>query len=194
MRIFSTLYEKMIAWARHRHAPYYLFGLSFAEYSFFPIPPDFMLAPMALANPSRAWNYATLTTIASVLGGIAGYFIGLLAFKLVHPYIINFGYENTYQQIETWFSVWGFWIIFVAGFAPIPYKLFTIAAGALKIALVPFVLGSIVGRGGRFFLVTLAIKLGGEKLEQSIAKYIDHISWVLVGCILLFACWHFWYK
>lgn len=192
MRIFTALYEKMMEYSRHPHAPYYLFGLSFAESSFFPIPPDVMLAPMALAKPDQAWTYATLTTIASVLGGLLGYLIGAVAFNFVHPYIISFGYEQTYQHIETWFNLWGFWIIFIAGFAPIPYKLFTVAAGAMKIALLPFVLGSIVGRGGRFFLVTLVIKLGGVRMEQIVAKYIERISWVVI--ILLIAGYWYWHR
>lgn len=191
MRIFTFLYNKMMSWAQHRHAPYYLFGLSFAESSFFPIPPDVMLAPMALAKPQQAWNYATLTTIASVLGGVFGYLIGALAFNLIHPYIIQFGYEANYQQIQVWFNEWGFWLMFFAGFAPIPYKLFTVAAGAMHIALLPFILGSIVGRGGRFFLVTGVMLWGGARMEKIVARYIEIIGWLVV-ILLLFVYW-FWY-
>jgi membrane protein YqaA with SNARE-associated domain len=185
MRIFSYFYDKMIIWAKHQHAPYYLYGLSFAESSFFPIPPDVMLAPMALANPSRAWIYALFTTIASVLGGVFGYLIGLLAFDLVHPIFIELGYETTFQNVETWFNAWGFWVMFVAGFAPIPYKLFTIAGGAMHIALLPFILGSFIGRGGRFFLVTAIIRWGGERLERGLREYIDRIGWILVVSVLI---------
>lgn len=181
MRIFSYLYNKMLEWSRHRHAPYYLYVLSFAESSFFPIPPDFMLAPMALANRKQAWTYATFTTIASVLGGLFGYLIGAWAFNLVHPLIIHLGYELTYQKIQLWFKTWGFWVMFFAGFAPIPYKLFTIAAGAMHIPLIPFILGSIVGRGGRFFLVAATIFWGGERLEQILTRYVDRIAWSVLG-------------
>jgi len=191
MRIFTFLYNKMMDWARHRHAPYYLYILSFAESSFFPIPPDVMLAPMALAKPQRAWSYATFTTIASVLGGVLGYLIGMLAFSLVHPYIIKMGYEANYEQIQQWFDVWGFWLMFFAGFAPIPYKLFTIAAGAAHIALLPFILGSAIGRGGRFFLVTWVMLWGGERMEKTVARYIERIGWFVV-ILLLFVYW-FWY-
>ncbi len=180
-----------MSWAQHRHAPYYLFGLSFAESSFFPIPPDVMLAPMALAKPQQAWNYAALTTIASVLGGILGYLIGAIAFNLVHPYIIHFGYEAYYQEIQIWFKTWGFWLMFFAGFAPIPYKLFTVAAGAMNIALLPFILGSTIGRGGRFFLVTLVMRWGGERIEKVVARYIERIGWFVV--ILLLFAYLFWY-
>lgn len=178
-------------WARHRHAPYYLYILSFAESSVFPIPPDVMLAPMALANRQHAWRYATFTTIASVLGGLLGYVIGLVALNLVYPYIVQFGYEMTYHNIQVWFKDWGFWVMFVAGFAPIPYKLFTIAAGAAKISLVPFILGSIVGRGGRFFLVTAAMLWGGERLERILTQYVDRIAWaVLLLSGLVYGIWH----
>lgn len=185
MRIFSFLYTKVMSWSLHRHAPYYLYSLSFAESSFFPIPPDFMLAPMALAKPEHAWRYATWTTIASVLGGILGYIIGAFAFSLVHPMIIHMGYETTYLHIQAWFKQWGFWLMFVAGFAPIPYKLFTIAAGATQIPLFPFIMGSIVGRGGRFFLVTLLMRLGGERMKNKLFHLIDYIGWILVIFVVL---------
>jgi len=191
MRIFSFLYNKMMTWARHRHAPYYLYGLSFAESSFFPIPPDVMLAPMTLAKPEKAWNYATWTTVASVLGGILGYFIGMLAFNLVHPYIVDFGYEPVYLQIQAWFQTWGFWVMFFAGFAFIPYKLFTIAAGAMHIALLPFILGSAIGRGGRFFLVTAVMLWGGPRMEKIVERYIERIGWVVV--VLLALAYFFWH-
>lgn len=190
MRIFSHLYQKMMLWARHKHAPYYLYILSFAESSVFPIPPDVMLAPMALANRESAWRYATWTTVASVLGGLFGYLIGLVALNLVYPFIVRFGYEATYFDIQSWFKMWGFWVMFVAGFAPIPYKLFTIAAGATKIALLPFILGSIVGRGGRFFLVTAAMLWGGERLERLLNRYVEIISWsVLILAGVIYILW-----
>lgn len=185
MRIFSILYTKILEWSKHRHAPYYLYGLSFAESSFFPIPPDFMLAPMALAKPDSAWTYAALTTIASVLGGVLGYLIGMWAFSFVYHCIIQFGYEHSYQQIVTAFNKWDFWVMLVAGFAPIPYKLFTIAAGATHIAMLPFVLGSLLGRGGRFFLVALFIWWGGERMERILMRSIDWLGWLLVVSLLV---------
>lgn len=174
----------MIAWSKHPHAPYYLGTLSFAESSFFPIPPDVMLAPMALAKPDKAWRYATITTITSVLGGLFGYFLGLCFFSLVYQIIVHFGYESAYRTVESWFTQWGFWIMFFAGFAFIPYKLFTIAAGAIHMALLPFTLGSIVGRGGRFFLVAALIRFGGPRVEQYFEKYIEYIGWIMVALLL----------
>lgn len=180
MKIFSSLYDRVLLWSRHKHAPYYLFALSFAESSFFPIPPDVMLIPMVLAQQKCALHYALLTTVASVLGGLFGYWIGAVAFDWAHPYIIHLGYKNIYEQIEYGFKVWGFWILFLAGFTPLPYKLFTIAAGALHVALLPFILGSLVGRGGRFFLVALLIRWSGVHMDKLLRRYVDRISWFIL--------------
>ena len=133
MRIFSNLYDTVLRWAAHRHATRYLASLSFAESSFFPIPPDVMLAPMALAVPQRAWFYAGLTTVASVLGGVAGYGIGLLVFDSLTPFLQTTDYWQDYLQVKQWFADWGFWVILLAGFSPIPYKVFTITAGAVAV-------------------------------------------------------------
>ena len=135
MRLFSPLYTRVMQWSRHPHAPRYLAGLSFAESSFFPIPPDVMLAPMSLAKPAAAWRLALLTTIASVLGGLAGYLIGWLAFDLVEPWLRDLGYWDKYLRAQSWFDEWGFWAIFIAGFSPIPYKVFTITAGVIQMTM-----------------------------------------------------------
>lgn len=185
MKLFSGLYNWMMNWSRHRHAPYYLFGLSFAESSVFPIPPDVMLAPMALAHPKKAWIYAALTTVSSVLGGIFGYLIGMFCFSFVYPYLLHFGYESMYLQIVSWFELWGFWIIFIAGFSPIPYKLFTVAAGVIGMPLLPFIIASTIGRGVRFFLVSGLMLWGGAKMEQLLKSYIDRLGWGLLLILLL---------
>ena len=184
MKIFSALYDRTMYWARHRHAPWYLGGLSFAESSFFPIPPDVMLAPMSLANPRRAWWYAAVTTVASVVGGLFGYLIGLLAFDLVEPLILDAGYWDKYLLAEEWFDKWGFWAVFLAGFSPIPYKIFTITAGVIAMALAPFVLASLIGRGARFFLVAALMAWGGEKMETALRRYVDRIGWILVIAVV----------
>lgn len=171
--------------SQHRRAPYLLCGLSFAESSVFPIPPDVMLAPMALARPERAWGYALLTTIASVLGGLFGYLLGAFCFAFIHPLIIKIGYEPMYQQIEQWFHLWGFWIVFIAGFSPVPYKLFTVAAGAMGMPVLPFVLASIIGRGGRFYLVSGLMLWGGARMEQLLKTYVDRLGWGLLLILVL---------
>ncbi len=180
MKIFSPLYERAIKWARHPKAPWYLGGLSFAESSFFPIPPEVMLGPMVLAKRDKAWWFATITTITSVLGGIAGYLIGWLAFEAIEPYLMQWGYAEKFELAESWFQEWGVWVVFIAGFSPIPYKLFTISAGALSMSFLPFVIASIVGRGARFFLVAGLIKLGGEKMESAIKNNVDLLGWVTI--------------
>ena len=187
MRIFSALYERVMRWSRHPHAPRYLFGLSFAESSFFPVPPDVMLAPMALAQPSRAWHLAAITTIASVIGGLFGYMIGLFAFDLVQPLLHDLGYWESYLRAKSWFDRWGFWAIFLAGFSPIPYKVFTITAGVISMALLPFVIASLFGRGLRFFLVASLMAWGGERMEQRLKLYIDRIGWIMVVLLIVVA-------
>jgi len=185
MRIFSALYERVMRWARHPHATWYLAGLSFAESSFFPVPPDVMLAPMSMARPQRAIHLALLTTFASVVGGTAGYLIGMLAFDLIEPLIHEWGYYDKYLLARQWFGEWGFWAILVAGFSPIPYKVFTITAGVIGMVFVPFVLASVVGRGARFFLVALLMAWGGEKMEHRLRGWVDWLGWLTVFAVII---------
>ena len=185
MKIFSTLYAKAMNWARHPKAPWFLGGLSFAESSFFPVPPDVMLAPMSLAKPQKAWYYASLTTITSVLGGILGYIIGVFAFDMIEPILHNYGYYDRYELAKSWFEAWGFWAIFLAGFSPIPYKVFTIASGVVSMAFLPFVIASFVGRGLRFFVVAGLMAWGGEPMEKKLHKYMDIIGWIIVCMVIV---------
>ncbi|MGQ5487492.1 YqaA family protein [Thauera sp. ZXT1-4] len=184
MKIFSPLYERAMSWSRHRRAPWFLGVLSFAESSFFPIPPDVMLAPMSLAEPQRAWWFALLTTVTSVLGGLFGYLIGHYAFDLVEPWLRTSHYWSAYEQAVAWFEHWGFWAIFVAGFSPIPYKVFTIAGGVAGMALLPFTLASMVGRGARFFLVAGLMAWGGARMEAALRTYVDRLGWATVVLVV----------
>lgn len=184
MRLFSALYTRVLAWSAHPHAKWYLGGLSFAESSFFPIPPDVMLAPMTLARPDRGLQYATITTVTSVLGGVAGYLIGFFAIEAVEPLLVDVGYWEHYLRARAWFDDWGFWAIFIAGFSPIPYKVFTIAGGAVQMNLPLFVIASALGRGGRFYLVALLVMWGGPKVEAHMRRHIDTIGWVTVAILL----------
>ncbi len=179
--LFAKLYDQAMLWSRHRHAARYLAGLSFAESSFFPIPPDVMLAPMCLSRPEQAWRYALLTTLASVAGGLLGYLIGATLFDLVEPLLHRMGYWDAYLRARDWFQRWGFWAVFVAGFSPIPYKVFTISAGVASMLLLPFVLASVVGRGARFFLVAGLMRWGGEPMEARIRKHVELLGWVTVA-------------
>lgn len=185
MRLFGPLYDRVLGWAAHPKARWYLGGLSFAESSFFPIPPDVMLAPMTLARPVDAWRLALLTTLTSVAGGVLGYVIGYFALDLIEPWLVQAGYWEGYLQARTWFQTWGFWAVLAAGFSPIPYKLFTIAAGALAMFLPVFVIASIVGRGGRFFLVAGLIRWGGAPMEAHLRRNVEFLGWLFVGLLLI---------
>lgn len=185
MRLFSPLYERVMRWSRHRHAERYLAALSFAESSFFPIPPDVLLAPMALANPTRAWRFATVTTVASVIGGLFGYAIGAFAIEAIEPWLVELGYGESYTRAVEWFQQYGFWAVLVAGFSPIPYKIFTIAAGALQMLLPGFVIASCVGRGARFFIVAGLLKWGGERMEHQLKRHVDTLGWLTVGVLVI---------
>lgn len=183
--MFQKLYDRVILWSKHRHAERFLFALSFAESSFFPVPPDVMLAPMALAQPKHAFRFALWTTVASVLGGMFGYGIGFFLFDMIEPWLQSSHYWAPYLKAIAWFGDWGFWAVLVAGFSPIPYKVFTIAAGALNMIFIPFVLASMLGRGGRFFLVAMLLAAGGERLENKLRTYINQLGWGLVVLVLV---------
>jgi len=181
MRLFGPLYERVLGWARHPHAERYLGGLSFAESSFFPVPPDVMLAPMCLADRSKAWRFASVTTVASLLGGIAGYFIGYFLFENIEPWLHDMGYWPAYLKGKEWFDIWGVWAVFVAGFSPIPYKVFTISAGVAVLNFPGFVVASLIGRGARFFLVAGLVFAGGARIEALLPKYVERIGWATVA-------------
>lgn len=191
--MFSRLYDRVLLWSRHRHARRYLVALSFSEATFFPIPPDVMLAPMVLAERRDAWRLAMLTTLSSVIGGLFGYLIGLLAIEAVLPLIVRLGQLDAYQAAVTAFREYGVWFVIVAGFTPIPFKLITIAAGALGMPLAGFVLGSLIGRGARFYLVASVIWSGGNRAAENLRKWVDLIGWVMVACAAIAGLvWWFW--
>jgi membrane protein YqaA with SNARE-associated domain len=185
MKIFSRLFDRALHWSRHPHAERYLAVVSFTESSFFPVPPDVLLAPMTLARPQRWWRLAALTTITSVLGGMLGYVIGYVALEFVTPLLHRVGYWDHFETAHDWFGRYGFWAIFAAGFTPIPYKVFTIAAGAAHMALLPFVLGSVIGRGARFFMVAALVRWGGAPIEHHIRRYVDGIGWATLGALVV---------
>ena len=144
-----------------------------------------MLAPMAMRVPSRAFWFAFLTTVFSVLGGLAGYAIGYFAFDLIAAWLETTHYWESYLHAREWFEKWGVWVVFVAGFSPIPYKLFTITAGVMMQPLLPFILASFVGRGSRFFLVAGLLKFVGKKIEPMLKQYIEWLGWLTVLLLMI---------
>ncbi len=186
MALFGSIYKRVIGWAKHRHASYYLSATSFAESSFFPVPVDVLLAPMVLAQREKAWWYALLATVTSVAGAVFGYYIGLFLFDQVAQPIIDFyHFQEKFIYVQELFNKYGVWIIFIAGFSPIPYKIFTITAGVVAMPLLPFILTSLVARGARFFLVAGLLYVGGEKIDAVLEKRVEQIGWASVVIIVL---------
>ncbi len=175
------LYDWTIALAGKRHAETALFWIAFVESSFFPLPPDLLLVPMALARRERAWRYAAICTVASVVGGVLGYAIGYFLFESVGRPILEF-YKvmDQYHHLKSLFDEWGVWIIIAKGMTPIPYKLVTITAGALNFALIPFMLASIISRSIRFFLVAALIWKFGEPVRTFIEKRLEVVTTVFL--------------
>jgi len=191
MKPFSFLYQRVIRWSRHRYANYYLGFVSFIESLFFPIPVDVMLVPIALAKRNQWVSLALIATVFSVLGGILGYVIGYGIFDIIKPWLIDSTYWKYHEVSKKWFDAYGVWVIFVAGFSPIPYKVFTITAGVLTLNLPIFIIASIISRAARFFLVTGIIYIFGKKLDKFIVKYIERIGWIIVLIFLIIFMWFF---
>ncbi len=187
--MFASLYDRVLEWSRHRYAERYLGVLSFAESSFFPVPVDVMLAPMCLADRKKAWRFASIATVFSVIGGVAGYAIGVIGFEMLEPWLAESHYWAAYETSREWFDRYGVWVIFVAGFSPIPYKVFTIAAGVAAINLPLFVVASVIGRGARFFLVASLIVWGGDRLETTLQKHVERIGWAVVALVVVVIAW-----
>jgi len=148
-------------------------------------PPDVMLAPMSLAKPEKAMGFASITLIASVVGGLTGYMIGAFLFEQVQPFIMEWGYQSKFELVTHWFEIWGFWAVLIAGFSPVPYKIFTLSAGVLGLALIPFVLASIIGRGARFFLLAWCLSRFGASIEEKLIAYIERIGWAVVIILVI---------
>lgn len=183
--MFRRLYDHCIRLSQHRHADRWLMGVSVAEASFFPIPVDVMLAPMVMANRERAWYLAFVTTVCSVLGGLIGFLIGSFFFDSVEAWLQQSSYWHHYETAVQWFADYGFWAMLAAGFTPIPFKVFTIAAGAVAMPLLPFVAACAVGRGARYGLVAGLVRWAGPSFEEHLLQYIDRIGWGMLMLGLL---------
>ena len=190
--LLQSLYDWVIAWAKTPHANVALFFIAVAESSFFPVPPDVLLIAMGIARPKRAFFYAAICSVGSVIGGILGYFIGWEFMATIGQKIIAF-YRLTakYQQVQHLYQTYDVLAIGLAGFTPLPYKLFTITAGAFKINFLSFVLTSLVARSARFFLVGSTLYFFGQGLETFIDRY---FNWLVTGFTVLFVGGYFCLK
>jgi membrane protein YqaA with SNARE-associated domain len=169
--MFDSLYARVKALAESPRAEAALAAVAFAESSFFPIPPDILLAPMALAEPRRAWRFALVATIASVLGGMLGYAIGAVLYDTVGQWLIRlYGYGSKMEALKQTYAEWGWLVILIKGVTPIPYKLVTITSGLLGYNFPLFVALSVLTRGARFFLVAGALRWFGEPLRAAMER------------------------
>ena len=178
-------YDWVMRQAGSRHAPTTLFAVSFAESSFFPIPPDVMLAPMVVARPDRAYVLAGICTLASVLGGILGYAIGYFLEPVGHWLLALMGHANGDAAFRAWFEQWGLMVILIKGLTPIPYKLVTIASGLAHFSFFTFVWASVVTRGARFLLTATLLKYYGPKVQEEFEKRMTLYTGLLLGLIVI---------
>ncbi len=183
--MLRKMYDWVIRMSEHPKALWVLAGISFAESSFFPIPPDAMLIPMVIAQRARAWLIAGVCTIASVCGGFLGYAIGFYFFETLGKYVIDlYGLQGGFAEFQEQFNKWGLWIILIKGLTPIPFKLVTIASGAAHFDLGVFAAASLVTRAGRFYLVAGLIYLFGEPIRAFIEKHLTLVTTAAVAVIV----------
>ena len=170
-RMLHRIYHRILLLAASRYAPLWLAAIAFAESSFFPVPPDALLIPMALSRPDRAIRYALIATVASVLGGMLGYLIGYALFdQVARPLLHLYHYEDAYAAFQARFAAVGLYIILIKGLLPIPYKIITIASGAAQFPFATFVAASVVTRGARFILWAVLLKAFGEQARVFIDR------------------------
>jgi membrane protein YqaA with SNARE-associated domain len=183
--MLSRLYTRVMVLAASPNAAWWLALIAFAESSFFPIPPDVMLVPMALARPRAAWRFAAVCTVASVVGGALGYLIGYAVFdQLARPILHLYGYGAAYAAFQAKFQEYGLWIILIKGMTPIPYKIVTIAAGAARFDFWLFMMASVLTRGARFFLVATLLHFFGDAVRHFIEKRLTLVTSALaVGVV-----------
>ena len=185
--LIRRLYDWVLHWAYTPYAMPALFVLSFAESSFFPIPPDVLLIALCIGNVQRGYRFATWCSIASVLGGIAGYGIGAFLWNVggVHEFFTTYVFsQKTFDDVGALYETWNFWIVFVAAFTPIPYKVITITAGVFGVNFGLFVLASAIGRSARFFLVAWLFRRYGPSIKDFIERRFAMVT--IVGTVLLF--------
>lgn len=179
--LIRKLYDWVLSWAHKKYSTLALFLLAFAESSFFPVPPDVLQMALSVSKPKKSFFYAFIASVGSVLGGVAGYFIGLFLFDTIGSLIINgLGYQSQFASVGVLYKSYAFLAIFTAAFTPIPYKVFTIAAGVWHVGLGTLIIASILGRSARFFLVGSLIYFYGPKIKNFIDKYFNILTIVFL--------------
>ena len=183
--MLRRIYLRTLALAASPRAPWWLAAVAFAESSFFPIPPDALLIPMALARPDRAWRLAAICTVASVTGGALGYFIGYAVFnQLAKPLIDLYGYGDRFAAFQALYDQYGLWVILIKGLTPIPYKIVTIASGAAKFSFPVFMVASAMTRGARFFLVAALLRSFGTPVRDFIERRLTLVTSLLAAGVI----------
>lgn len=187
MKILRRAYDWVLHWAETPYGMPALFLLAFIESSLFPIPPDVLLIALCIAAPSRAFRFALVASLGSVLGGVAGYGLGMAFWELLNPFFYQYvpGFSpESFARVQLLFLTYDFWAVFTAGFTPIPYKLITIGAGVFQIQFGMFVFASLVSRSLRFFLVAWMLKRYGAAMRILIEKYFNLLSIIFVLLLL----------
>lgn len=191
--MLKRIYDWCIAAADKPYALWIMAAVSFAESSFFPIPPDVMLLPMSLARPRRAWFFAAVCTVASVVGGMLGYAIGALLYDSLGQWLMHI--YNLTDKVETFrqsYAEWGAVIILLKGLTPIPYKLVTITSGFAGYNFWLFILCSVVARGGRFFVLAVLLNRYGDFIRKELEKRLG--TYVAIGAVVLVAGFYIAYR
>jgi membrane protein YqaA with SNARE-associated domain len=190
MRPIRFLYDWVLSWAETPYGSPVLFVLAFVESSFFPVPPDVLQIALSVSKPRRAFWYATISLIGSVLGAILGYYIGLKLWETTQAFFFAYVFSpETFGRVENLYHTYDFWAVFIAAFTPIPYKIFTIAAGVCHISLFMLIMASIVGRGLRFYFVALLLFFFGPSIKVHIEKYFNYCVVALTILIIVgFVC------
>jgi len=187
--LHRRIYDWTLGWAYRPSAAVALFVLSFAESSFFPVPPDVLLMPLVLGNRRRWLRYATICSVASVVGGVLGYAIGMWLLEGIHPYAYRWfawaGFTpQKFHEVAVAYERWNFWVVFAAGFTPLPFKLITITAGVFQINFVVFLVAAVVSRSARFFLVAGLMRAFGAKITPFIDRYFNWLALLFVALLV----------
>ncbi len=196
MRVFAALYQRALGWSRHPHAERYLAGLSLVEAFAFPVAPELMLAPMCLAQPRRGVRYASVSLVFSLIGSLIGYALGHYAFDALQPLLLRLGWMAPIERLVGELRVdvaqhpWtAFWLLVLAGFTPLPLKLFTWASGIVGVPLLAFFASMAIGRGKRVYLLAALLRWLGPRAERFLARWVEWLGWGAIGALVLVGTW-----